>query len=202
MPATASWFRFKRLAAALVVATLALLGPLARAAHAADMSAHGTHVMTLADGAMAHAFRAMTPGPAGPVEAPPELKKVLSGVLCQCGCNLSVYDCEATMTCDVAKKMRADAERLLAQGMTSEQALGVFATNYGEDVLAAPTKEGFNLTAWVLPFAALAIGLVAVGVALRTWVPRRRTADGPEEETPPVDQRFVDAIERELGEED
>jgi len=158
--------------------------------------------MTLADGAMAHAFRAMTPGPAGPVEAPPELKKVLSGVLCQCGCNLSVYDCEATMTCDVAKKMRADAERLLAQGMTSEQALGVFATNYGEDVLAAPTKEGFNLTAWVLPFAALAIGLVAVGVALRTWVPRRRTADGPEEETPPVDQRFVDAIERELGEED
>jgi len=198
--ATASWSPCRRLAVALVVATIALIGPRADPAHAAHMSSHGEHVMLLAT--TEQVSGPMTPGPVRPVEAPPELKEVLTGVLCQCGCNLSVYDCEATMTCDVARKMRADAERLLARGMTSEQGLAAFAANYGEDVLAAPTKEGFNLTAWVLPFAALAIGLVAVGIALRTWVPRRRAAEGPDEEAPPVDQRFVDAIERELGEED
>jgi len=91
---------------------------------------------------------------------------------------------------------RADAERMLASGMTADQVLAAFAADYGEHVLAAPTKEGFNLTAWVLPFVVLGVGGLVVAFALRSWRPRR--PDQGEEELPRADPRYLAEVEREL----
>ncbi len=138
----------------------------------------------------------MSPHPPTEVQAGPTLKRVLEQLLCQCGCNLTVYACEGTMTCEVAAGMRRQAERLLARGMTPDEVLAAFAADYGEDVLAAPTREGFNLTAWVLPFAVLAGGGLVVALALRSWRPR----GGEPEEVPSaaIDPTLLEEVEREV----
>jgi cytochrome c-type biogenesis protein CcmH len=45
---------------------------------------------------------------------------------------------------------------------------------YGDFILMQPRKQGFNLLAWFAPFAAIALGAVAIGALLRGW---RRNAD-------------------------
>lgn len=98
-----------------------------------------------------------------------DLRAVTDNIICQCGCGLSVYACELSMPCDVSKEMKYQAATYLAQGMTPEQTLDQFAKDFGERVLAAPTKSGFNLTAWVLPFVGFGVGAVLVIWALLTW---------------------------------
>jgi len=65
--------------------------------------------------------------------------------------------------------MKTEIEKFVDGGMSDEQVLAAFAEKYGQTVLAAPTTTGFNLTAWVMPFVALAIGaIVAVHFIRRT----------------------------------
>jgi len=140
--------------------------------------------------------------PHAPVEVrvSPELKEVLEGLLCQCGCNLDAYHCQQTMTCDVSTAMWDQATLMVdREGKTPEQAFEAFAADYGEYVLAEPPKRGFNLVAWALPLTAFGIGAVALAVALRRWRPRALapTTDA----APQVDQRYLDQLERELREE-
>jgi hypothetical protein len=47
-------------------------------------------------------------------------------------------------------------------------------------VLAAPPTTGFGKTAWIVPFAALALGIIAVGSIVRAWKnkPAPAIADG------------------------
>lgn len=123
---------------------------------------------------------------------------VLKQLMCRCGCNLTVYACERSMVCEVASGMRGVAEERLGRGMTIDAVLVSFVDDYGEVVLAAPTKRGFNLTAWVLPFVALAVGLVIVIVAVRSW---RSGGSDEEEQLPATDDPYVTAIEDELSRE-
>jgi cytochrome c-type biogenesis protein CcmH/NrfF len=129
-----------------------------------------------------------------------QIKEVTNNILCQCGCNLTVAACELAMTCDVSKKMKYDAAVMLDQGMTPQQALDQFAQDYGEKVLAAPTKEGINLVSWILPFVGLAAGILLVGWALTGWRKQRpETADVPSPDLDPdVQARIDDEVNRGL----
>ncbi len=147
----------------------------------------------------AEAAASMAPHAPQEIRVSPELKKVLEGVICQCGCNLDAYECQQTMTCSVSTAMWGQAELMIERGSSPEEALRLFAADYGERVLAAPTKSGFNLTAWILPFVAFAIGAVVLALALRRWRPQ--LADTSPASPPLPDQRYVDQIERELAEE-
>jgi cytochrome c-type biogenesis protein CcmH len=99
--------------------------------------------------------------------------------------------------------MRKDAQRMLHGGMSSNRVLAAFASDYGEGILTAPSKSGFNLTAWVLPFAVLAAGGLLVGFSIRAWRPKAGTAGvGEVEVEAPADPTYVERIERELEEED
>jgi cytochrome c-type biogenesis protein CcmH/NrfF len=40
---------------------------------------------------------------------------------------------------------------------------------YRAVLLSAPTFSGFNLTAWVMPFAVLVVGLVVISLLLNHW---------------------------------
>jgi cytochrome c-type biogenesis protein CcmH len=88
-----------------------------------------------------------------------EIKKSL---ICLCDCNMTVEACEGAMTCEAAGKLTAEAQQLLDKGMDKQQILASFISRYGEHILPAPTKKGFNLTAWILPFAAIVIAGVAI----------------------------------------
>ena len=51
----------------------------------------------------------------------------------------------------LAAQMRATVRERLAEGYSEEEIRQYFVDRYGERVLAAPPKEGFNLVAWAIP---------------------------------------------------
>ena len=55
---------------------------------------------------------------------------------------------------------RGDSDSLVEQS---------FVQKYGPTVLAAPTTSGFDRTAWIVPFVALALGLSTVVLVIRAW---------------------------------
>lgn len=78
----------------------------------------------------------------------------------------------------LAEQMRALINRKLAQGQTREEILAYFVDRYGESILAAPPKRGFNLIAWAGPFVVLLLGAVFAANTLRRWTqPRRQKAE-------------------------
>lgn len=104
-----------------------------------------------------------------------DLRMVTDNILCQCGCGLVVSACELAMPCGVSKEMKYQAAIYIAptseggQDMTPPEALDQLVKDFGERVLAAPTKKGFNLTAWVLPGVGMGVGMLLVVWALITW---------------------------------
>jgi cytochrome c-type biogenesis protein CcmH len=57
----------------------------------------------------------------------------------------------------------------IANGQTDKQIFDSFAAKYGATVLAAPTTEGFNLVAWIAPFAVFAAALLGTILLVRHW---------------------------------
>jgi len=91
---------------------------------------------------------------------------------CQCGCNLDVYTCRTTdFTCPVSPAMHRDVMALVEGGYGAQEILNAFVNVYGEKVLMAPTKHGFDLAGYITPFAALGAGAALVVTLLRKWRP-------------------------------
>ena len=89
-------------------------------------------------------------------------------IRCQCGCTLDVYICRTTdFSCQVSPAMHRDIISLVEGGYDAREILDSFVTTYGEKTLMAPRKEGFNLAGYLVPFAALGVGAVALTVVLR-----------------------------------
>lgn len=93
---------------------------------------------------------------------------------CQCGCVLDVYTCRTTdFTCPVSPAMHRDVLTLAATGYGVKEIVVAFQAVYGERVLMAPVKQGFNLVGYALPFVVIAGGAVAVF----RWVRKRSARD-------------------------
>jgi cytochrome c-type biogenesis protein CcmH len=89
---------------------------------------------------------------------------------CQCGCNLDVFTCRTTdFSCQVSPAMHRDVMALVAGGYGAQEILDAFVGVYGERVLMAPKKTGFNWAGYLTPFAALAGGAALVIALLRRW---------------------------------
>ena len=130
-----------------------------------------------------------------------QVDSVAGNLMCQCGCGLVVSACGDTMECSIGDQMKAIIRKKLAEGNTGGEIIRHFQELYGEAVLAAPTKSGFSLTAWITPFAAIAFAGVALGGFVWLWVSRR----DPPPETPGSDaggkkqqHRYAERVEREL----
>jgi cytochrome c-type biogenesis protein CcmH/NrfF len=66
--------------------------------------------------------------------------------------------------------MRNELMAGLTRGDSDSLVEQAFVQKYGPTVLAAPPTTGFvNRTAWIVPFAALAIGFVVVVIVIRGW---------------------------------
>ncbi len=66
----------------------------------------------------------------------------------------------------------------LDSNMNAAQVVAAFEAQYGQSILMQPPKRGFNWTAYVTPFVALAVGALILGLWMRSWV-RARPKDGP-----------------------
>lgn len=78
----------------------------------------------------------------------------------------------------VAERMRDFIRERIAAGDTKSEIKAALVADFGEAVLAAPPKEGFNLLAWVLPFVGVAVAGSVVGVLVVRW---RRSSRAREE---------------------
>jgi cytochrome c-type biogenesis protein CcmH len=91
-------------------------------------------------------------------------------IKCQCGCVLDVYTCRTTdFSCSVSPAMHQDVVTLVEGGHNAAQILAAFQGVYGEQILMAPLRKGFNLVGYMLPFAALLVAGVGVAGLIRRW---------------------------------
>ena len=77
---------------------------------------------------------------------------------------------------ELAKQMRVQVREKLAAGESRSQILDYFVARFGEDVLAAPPKQGAHLLAWVVP----GVGLTTFGVVLFLVLRSMRSSRSPE----------------------
>ena len=122
--------------------------------------------------------------PVSPAGAGALLQDLENALMCKCDdkCGKVLVNC----TCSTSDKTRAKFSKMLDSGLTVEQIIKSQVDEYGETVLSAPTKFGFNLTAWVMPFIALVAGGVGVRKVIYSWVDKKEetvTEDEPEEKT-------------------
>ncbi|HEX2778518.1 MAG TPA: cytochrome c-type biogenesis protein CcmH [Gemmatimonadaceae bacterium] len=116
---------------------------------------------------------------------------------CQCGCTLDVYTCRTTdFACEVSPAMHRDIISLVEGGYGAQEIVDAFVGSYGEKVLMAPTKRGFNLVGWTMPFGALLVGGGMLAILLRRW--HRRAAAVRTTERAPAAVPGVDATDDEL----
>lgn len=103
-------------------------------------------------------------GCGGGGEEAPTLAQLEKKFVCPtCRTTLELSDAPA------ADRMRAFIRERVAAGDSESEISAALVAQFGEGVLAAPPRSGFNLLAWALPLAG---GLLAVGVlavALRRW---------------------------------
>jgi len=87
-----------------------------------------------------------------------------------CPCEDKCGKVLANCICDYSDGFRRDIDQMIARGMTREQILNALVKTYGPTVLAAPgTSNWLDLTSWILPFLALALGAWAITRLLRRW---------------------------------
>lgn len=132
--------------------------------------------------------------------------EIQNGLACFCGCGMTIQGCLGGMVCSESKTISKQVATLLEGGKTKDEVLQAMVAQYGERILSAPTKTGFNLTAWILPFVALAAGGFIVAKVIANWKRQSpesksalsRTRD-PEQQRPPSDP-YQERLERELRE--
>jgi cytochrome c-type biogenesis protein CcmH len=129
------------------------------------------------------------PAPAGAAAATWSVADLESQVMCPV-CNTLVSNSQSS----VAIRIRQIIVQKHAQGWSEARTRDYLVAQFGEEILAAPPKRGFDLLAWVIPGAVL-VGGAAIAFALaRAWA--RGRDGGPPAGPPPVDDamgRRIDA---------
>ena len=128
----------------------------------------------------------------------PTNAEVSEGLTCQCGCGLTVANCNMP-TCGFSVPMRRDIDRMIGEGKTRAQIISFYRAQYGEKVLSAPTTEGFNILAWTMPFIALAVGGGLMVVAVGRWHSSAPVA--PADSKPGAQPSFDPELRRKLEKE-
>ncbi len=121
---------------------------------------------------------------------------VESGVICVLdGCNMVLSSCDDA----AAQKMRGIIrEKMYKDGMNKQQVYAYLSSVYGESVLAAPPKKGFDWVAWITPFVAAVGGAVLVYLGLEKWVIPGRAKEGEENGPAPIDSVYAEKLDEEL----
>jgi cytochrome c-type biogenesis protein CcmH/NrfF len=124
--------------------------------------------------------------------------EIEESLTCQCGCGLTVHACNH-LQCGSAIPLKQQVLTLISQGLSRDEILLRFRDEYGEKILSSPTTEGFNLTAWILPFVALAAGAAVLVRTVRRWQANGAPVGGPAAVVPTLSERDRRRLEAELA---
>jgi len=89
-------------------------------------------------------------------------------LMCTCGCAEILLECNH-VGCPNSSVEIAELHTQMNAGASDSKIFKVFAAKYGPTVLAAPMRGGFDDVAWVVPFAVLILGILAIVLLLRMW---------------------------------
>jgi cytochrome c-type biogenesis protein CcmH len=115
-------------------------------------------------------------------------------MMCQCGCAQLLGECDH-LGCPSRDPEMAELRAAISAGKTDQQIYDQFVAKYGAVVLAAPTMHGFNLVAWIAPFAVLAAGFLGTFLLVRRWSVGRTPAPASSNS-----EAYLDPAERERRE--
>ena len=124
-------------------------------------------------------------------------------LMCTCGCAQLLGECNH-VGCPESGRERQELSAAIAAGSSDKQILAAFSAKYGATVLAAPTAQGFDLVAWIAPFAVFAAALLGTILLIRRWAnlsggkSPSAPASNPENEDP-MDRERREKIRRETG---
>ena len=132
--------------------------------------------------------------PAAASERHPTLGELEGEVMCP--------TCKTTIdqsTAPIAARIRQFISSRISAGDTKGEIKRKLVAQFGPAVLAEPSKHGLNLLAWVLPFAGLGLGAVALGGLAWRWSRRRDpavAAAGAATLDPALERRVDDELAR------
>jgi cytochrome c-type biogenesis protein CcmH/NrfF len=106
--------------------------------------------------------------------------KIGAKLMCSCGCAQSLLGCDHVG----CPNRGAEMDQLrdgIANGQSEAVILDGFVARWGATVLGAPTTKGFDLVAWIMPFAVAAVALIGTILLVRNWAknqPKLASASG------------------------
>jgi cytochrome c-type biogenesis protein CcmH len=104
-------------------------------------------------------------------------------MMCICGCNQILLECNH-VGCPDSDGMRNELMAAVSRGDSDSLVEQSFVQKYGPTVLAAPTTQGFDRVAYIIPFTALFFGCGLIVLVIRTW--KNRPAPAIADGLPPV----------------
>lgn len=126
---------------------------------------------------------------------PNEINTVARELWCPLCNGVRLDNCELQACIQMKEVIAAKLEA----GESTESIKSYFVTQYGDVVLGQPSREGFNLIAWLFPILAAIVGLGWMAYLVITWRKRRTSvaaapASGPRAGQP--DQETDDYMRR------
>jgi cytochrome c-type biogenesis protein CcmH len=102
--------------------------------------------------------------PAAASEQNPTLPELERELICP-----TCHETLAASSSPIAQRMRTFIRARIAAGDTKSEIKAKLVDQFGESVLAAPPKSGFNLIAWLLPLVGIVLAAAVVGVLAYRW---------------------------------
>ena len=119
-------------------------------------------------------------------------------LMCTCGCAQLLGECNH-VGCTESGREREELKAGIASGASDKEILAAFATKYGATVLAAPTTKGFDLVAWIAPFAVFAAALLGTILLIRRWGKSGAKMEAAAKVSNPAADALREQIRRETG---
>ena len=142
------------------------------------------------------ALLALAPA-AAPAQAP-EPKTSLPDIEDEVMCPICGVPLEHAIDAPQAQQERKFIRELIAQGLTKDEIKDRLVAEFGEEVLAIPDDEGFDLAAWLVPGAAMIAAAVAIFIGLRRWR-RQGPGDDPQPAAAAPQGEDAERLEKDLA---
>ena len=102
-------------------------------------------------------------------------------IMCSCGCAQMLLKCNH-VGCPNSAQMIRELQANVERNASDEDILKWFREHWGVTAVVEPSTHGFELLAWIMPPAALALGLGVAFLLIRNW--RMRPAHAVAENVP------------------
>lgn len=136
------------------------------------------------------------------IAAPPVLASDLHPTLLELEGEIMCPTCHTTLDQSnslEAQRIEAFISSRIRAGDTKSEIKATLVAQFGEAILAAPPRHGWDLLAWWLPIAGVGAGAVGLAIGAWRWA-RVRPCAGPDQPpVEPLDPMFERLIDEELA---